>query len=99
MPNDEIVVTVLDVNDKNVILEVDAPEWIAVCEEERDRHPRRFVHAEPSPNACSLNRTGTAHPRRPVKLALPAVGDLTIKVEAIAFPVPCVTMDVRRMTI
>jgi hypothetical protein len=51
------------------------------------------------PNACSLNRTGTARHRRPVKLALLAVGDLTIKVEAIAFPVPCVTMDVRRMTI
>jgi carbon storage regulator CsrA len=32
--NDEIVVTVLDVNDENVILEVDAPEWIAVCEKE-----------------------------------------------------------------
>ena len=32
--NEEIVVTVLDVNDENVILAVDAPEWIAVCEEE-----------------------------------------------------------------
>jgi carbon storage regulator CsrA len=32
--NEEIVVTVLDVNDENVILEVDAPEWVAVCGEE-----------------------------------------------------------------
>ena len=32
--NDEIMVTVLDVNDENVILEVDAPEWVAVYEEE-----------------------------------------------------------------
>jgi carbon storage regulator CsrA len=32
--NDEIVVTVLDVNDEDVILAVDAPEWIQVCEEE-----------------------------------------------------------------
>jgi carbon storage regulator CsrA len=32
--NDEIIVTVLDVNEDEVILEVDAPEWVAVCEEE-----------------------------------------------------------------
>ena len=32
--NDEIVVTVLDVNDENVILAVDAPAWVAVCEKE-----------------------------------------------------------------
>jgi carbon storage regulator CsrA len=30
--NDEIVVTVLDVTDENVILAVDAPAWIEVCE-------------------------------------------------------------------
>ncbi len=32
--NDEIVVTVLDVRDENVILAVDAPVWVEVCEEE-----------------------------------------------------------------
>ena len=32
--NDEIVVTVVDVTDENVILAVDAPEWVEVCEEE-----------------------------------------------------------------
>ena len=32
--NDEIVVTIVDVTDENVILAVDAPEWVAVCEEE-----------------------------------------------------------------
>ena len=32
--NDEIIVTVLDVNDDDVILAVDAPEWVEVCEEE-----------------------------------------------------------------
>ena len=32
--NDEIVVTVLDIKDENVILAVDAPEWMAVCEQE-----------------------------------------------------------------
>ena len=32
--NDEIVVTVVDVTDENVILAIDAPEWIQVCEEE-----------------------------------------------------------------
>ena len=32
--NDEIIVTVLDVNDENVILAVDAPEWIEVYEKE-----------------------------------------------------------------
>ncbi len=32
--NDEIIVTVVDVTDENVILAVDAPEWIQVCEEE-----------------------------------------------------------------
>ena len=54
--NDEIIVTVLDVNDDNVILAVDAPEWIEVCEKEtfegsesmlvRPRcrqEPRRFI--------------------------------------------------------
>ena len=35
---------------------------------------------------------------RPGELALPPVGNLTIKAMAIAFPIPCVTMDVRRMT-
>ena len=32
--NGEIVVTVVDVTDENVILAVDAPEWMAVCEKE-----------------------------------------------------------------
>ena len=32
--NDEIIVTVLDVNDEDVILAVDAPEWVEVCEKE-----------------------------------------------------------------
>jgi len=32
--NDEIMVTVLNVNDENVPLAVDAPDWIAVYEEE-----------------------------------------------------------------
>jgi len=32
--NDEIIVTVLDINDENVILAIDAPEWVEVCEEE-----------------------------------------------------------------
>jgi len=32
--NGEIIVTVLDVNDDNVILAVDAPEWVEVCEQE-----------------------------------------------------------------
>ena len=32
--NDEIIVTVLDVTDDNVILAVDAPAWIEVCEKE-----------------------------------------------------------------
>ena len=32
--NDEIVVTVVDITDENVILEVDAPAWVAVCEKE-----------------------------------------------------------------
>jgi carbon storage regulator CsrA len=32
--NGEIVVTVLDVVDENVILAVDAPEWIDVCTQE-----------------------------------------------------------------
>ena len=32
--NGEIIVTVLDVNDENVILAVDAPEWVEVCEKE-----------------------------------------------------------------
>ena len=32
--NDEIVVTVLDVTDDNVILAFDALEWVTVCEKE-----------------------------------------------------------------
>ena len=32
--NDEIIVTVLDINDDEVILAVDAPEWVEVCEKE-----------------------------------------------------------------
>jgi carbon storage regulator CsrA len=32
--NGEIIVTVLDVSEDNVILAVDAPEWVEVCEEE-----------------------------------------------------------------
>lgn len=32
--NDEIIVTVLDVNDDEVILGIDAPAWVEVCEEE-----------------------------------------------------------------
>jgi len=32
--NGEIVVTVVDVTDENVILAVDAPEWVVVCEKE-----------------------------------------------------------------
>ena len=31
--NDEIIVSVLDVNDDNVILAIDAPEWVEVYEE------------------------------------------------------------------
>ena len=30
--NDEIIVTVLEINDENVILAVDAPEWVEVYE-------------------------------------------------------------------
>ena len=41
--NDEIVVTVLDVNDDNVILAVDAPEWVAVCEEETYERPESML--------------------------------------------------------
>ena len=32
--NDEIIVTVLDVNDEEVTLEIDAPDWIKVCEKD-----------------------------------------------------------------
>jgi carbon storage regulator CsrA len=32
--NDEIIVTILDVNDENVTLAIDAPEWVEVCEKE-----------------------------------------------------------------
>ena len=32
--NGEIIVTVLEVNDDEVILAVDAPEWVEVCEKE-----------------------------------------------------------------
>jgi carbon storage regulator len=32
--NDEITVTILDVNDENVILAIDAPEWVEVYEKE-----------------------------------------------------------------
>ena len=32
--NDEIIVTVLDVNDEEVVLAVDAPEWVEVIPEE-----------------------------------------------------------------
>jgi carbon storage regulator CsrA len=32
--NDEIIVTVLEVNDDEVILAVDAPEWVEVCQKE-----------------------------------------------------------------
>jgi len=32
--NDEIIVTVLDINDEDVILAIDAPDWIEVCAQE-----------------------------------------------------------------
>jgi sRNA-binding carbon storage regulator CsrA len=32
--NDEIIVTVLDVIDDEVIMEIDAPEWFSVCEKQ-----------------------------------------------------------------
>ena len=32
--NDEIIVTVLDVNEEDVILAVDAPEWVDICKKE-----------------------------------------------------------------
>ena len=32
--NDEIIVTVLDVNDEEVVLAVDAPEWVEVFPKE-----------------------------------------------------------------
>ena len=32
--NDEIIVTVLDINDEDVTLEIDAPGWIEVCEKD-----------------------------------------------------------------
>ena len=43
--NGEIIVTVLDVNDDNVILAVDAPEWVEVCEQETfERSEPMLVH-------------------------------------------------------
>jgi hypothetical protein len=50
------------------------------------------------PNAHRLNPIGTAPSKCLVELTLPAVGNRAIKANAIAFPIPCVTMDVRRMT-
>ncbi len=32
--NDEITVTVLDIHDEEVVLAIDAPEWVEVCEME-----------------------------------------------------------------
>jgi carbon storage regulator CsrA len=32
--NGEIIATVLDINDGGVVLAVDAPEWVEVCEKE-----------------------------------------------------------------
>jgi carbon storage regulator CsrA len=32
--NNEIIVTVIAVNEEDVILAVDAPEWVEVCEKE-----------------------------------------------------------------
>jgi carbon storage regulator len=32
--NDEITVTVIDIRDDEVVLAVDAPEWVEVCEKE-----------------------------------------------------------------
>jgi carbon storage regulator CsrA len=32
--NDEITVTALDIRDEEVVLAVDAPEWVEVCEKE-----------------------------------------------------------------
>jgi carbon storage regulator CsrA len=32
--NDEIIVTVLEINDEEVVLEIDAPDWVEVCEKE-----------------------------------------------------------------
>jgi carbon storage regulator CsrA len=32
--NDEIIVTVLDIDDEEVVLAVDAPEWVGVCKSE-----------------------------------------------------------------
>ena len=37
--NGEIIVTVLDINDEDVILAVDAPEWVEVCEKETLEEP------------------------------------------------------------
>ena len=43
--NDEIIVTVLEVNDEDVILAVDAPEWVEVCEKEAfERSESMLVH-------------------------------------------------------
>jgi carbon storage regulator CsrA len=41
--NDEIVVTVLDITDENVILEVDAPAWLEVCEKETFGEPESML--------------------------------------------------------
>jgi carbon storage regulator CsrA len=45
----EIIVTVLDVNDEDVVLGIDAPEWVEVCEEET------FERSEPNGTVeCNL---------------------------------------------
>jgi carbon storage regulator CsrA len=32
--NDEIIVTVLEINDEDVLLAIDTPEWMEVCEKQ-----------------------------------------------------------------
>jgi carbon storage regulator CsrA len=42
--NDDITVTVLDINDEDVLLAIDAPEWIEVCaQEEAERSDSLLV--------------------------------------------------------
>ena len=46
--NDEITVTVIEVRDDEVVLAIDAPEWVEVCEEEtlETLDSRRFAPAD-----------------------------------------------------
>ena len=41
--NDDIIVTVLEVNDEDVVLAVDAPEWVDFCNKETLDEPERIL--------------------------------------------------------